>query len=185
MSDKSNINNDTIQQKVNNDILKPNLPVTEDLQHMTGEMFTKVTNYLNGELSTTVADYNLLIQMNNVTAAKYQDMTNQTKGLSLFMSDLKSKYEEFQPYLDKISDLDKNVTDLEKTVLLLDEYTKRLETKIKNIDKSSLLPIKEKQQQIQQQQQQQQQEALKVQQQSSTSTTVADSTPVEKIEESK
>ncbi|KAM9989272.1 hypothetical protein ACTFIY_005304 [Dictyostelium cf. discoideum] len=139
----NNKNIDTFSQKASNDIVKPILPVTEDLQNSTKEMFTKVSSYIKSELATTVSDYNLLIQMNNITSSKYQDMTNVTKGLSVFMGDLKIKYEEFQPYFDKINELDKNVTDLEKTVQLLDEYTKRLEQKVKNIDKSSLLPTKQ------------------------------------------
>ncbi|KYR00965.1 biogenesis of lysosome-related organelles complex-1 [Tieghemostelium lacteum] len=154
-------NADVFQQKAEQDILKPTLPIPEDLQKQTTEMFTKVTNYLKGELSTTVSDYNLLIQMNNITSAKYHDMTEVTKGLSLFMGDLKVKYEEFQPYLDKINELDKNLGNLEKTVQLLDEYTKRLENKIKNIDKTALLQMKQQQSQqpqLQQQQQQQQQQ---------------------------
>eukprot|EP01132_Coremiostelium_polycephalum_P000383 gene383-482_t len=146
---------DTFQQKANNDIARPNLPAPQDLQKMTTDMFSNVANYLKAELSTTVADYNLLVQMNNVTAAKYNDMTTMTKGLTTFMGDLKIKYEEFQPYLEKISEMDKAVTDLERTVNLLDDYTKRLETKIKNIDKTTLLSQQHLQQQQQQQQQQQ------------------------------
>ncbi|GAM20481.1 hypothetical protein SAMD00019534_036560 [Acytostelium subglobosum LB1] len=149
----------TNQQKAANDIITPNLPPQADLQDATSEMFTKVAKYLSSELSATVADYNLLIQMNDVTSAKYKDMHEITKGLTLYMGDLKQKYEEFMPYLDKIDELDKNVGDLEKTVQLIDEYTKRLETKIKNIDKSALLPIKPQQQQQPQQPQQAQQQA--------------------------
>ncbi|KAM9982504.1 hypothetical protein ACTFIZ_007028 [Dictyostelium cf. discoideum] len=150
-NNNNNNNIDTFSQKASNDIVKPILPVTEDLQNSTKEMFTKVSSYIKSELATTVSDYNLLIQMNNITSSKYQDMTNVTKGLSVFMGDLKIKYEEFQPYFDKINELDKNVTDLEKTVQLLDEYTKRLEQKVKNIDKSSLLPTKQIQPTTQQQ----------------------------------
>eukprot|EP01133_Synstelium_polycarpum_P015629 gene15629-18569_t len=128
--------------KALNDLVRPNPPQQQDLQCATTEMFTKVSKYLGAELATTVADYNLLTQMNNVTASKYHDMTEITKGLTMFMSDLKIKYEEFQPYLEKINELDKNVGDLEKTVQLIDEYTRRLENKIKNIDKSALLPPK-------------------------------------------
>ncbi|EGG18344.1 biogenesis of lysosome-related organelles complex-1 [Cavenderia fasciculata] len=129
------------QQKAQNDIARPQLPVQQDLQASTTEMFTKVSKYLSGELATTLADYNLLVQMNNVTSAKYHDMTEITKGLTLYMNDLKIQYEQFQPYIEKINDLDKNVTDLEKTVQVIDEYTKRLENKFKNIDKTALLPI--------------------------------------------
>ncbi|KAN0006887.1 hypothetical protein ACTFIU_005080 [Dictyostelium citrinum] len=153
-NNNNNNNIDTFTQKASNDIVKPILPVTEDLQTSTKEMFTKVSSYIKSELATTVSDYNLLIQMNNITSSKYQDMTNVTKGLSVFMGDLKIKYEEFQPYFDKINELDKNVTDLEKTVQLLDEYTKRLEQKVKNIDKSALLPTKPVQSQPQSQPQQ-------------------------------
>ncbi|EFA77587.1 biogenesis of lysosome-related organelles complex-1 [Heterostelium album PN500] len=135
-------NLDSFQQKAMNDIARPAPQQQQDLQSSTSEMFTKVSKYLGSELSATVADYNLLVQMNSVTASKYKDMTDMTKGLTLYMNDLKLKYEEFLPYLEKIDDLDKNVGDLEKTVQLIDEYTKRLESKIKNIDKSALSPIK-------------------------------------------
>ena len=45
--------------------------------------------------------------------------------------------QDFQPYLDKIEEIDMNVTELEKTVVLLDEYSKRLGILLKFIGYSS------------------------------------------------
>jgi len=99
-------------------------------------MFTNIAAYLKGELTATTNDYKLLANMNSVSSTKYMEMSEVARGLTSFMKDLQQKYEDFKPYLDKIDEIDVNVAELEKTVALLDDYSKRLEWKFKNIDKA-------------------------------------------------
>jgi len=107
-------------------------------------MFANIAAYLKGELTATTNDYKLLATMNSVCTTKYAEMTDVAKGLTSFMKDLQQKYQDFKPYLDQIDEIDANVTELEKTVVLLDDYSKRLEWKFKNIDKALLVPKEEK-----------------------------------------
>jgi len=56
-----------------------------------------------------------------------------------------SKDAEFKPYLEKIDEIDASVTELERTVVLLDDYTKRLEKKFKHLKAAGRLPYQRKQ----------------------------------------
>jgi len=96
-------------------------------------MFRNIAAYLKGELTATTNDYKLLANMNAVCSNKYTEMSEVASGLTSFMKDLQQKYQDFKPYLDKIDEIDANVSELEKTVVLLDEYSKRLEWKFKKI----------------------------------------------------
>eukprot|EP01126_Amoeba_proteus_P011699 TRINITY_DN1476_c0_g1_i6.p1 TRINITY_DN1476_c0_g1~~TRINITY_DN1476_c0_g1_i6.p1 ORF type:complete len:177 (-),score=55.88 TRINITY_DN1476_c0_g1_i6:157-648(-) len=113
-------------------------------------MFENISNYLKSELSATSADYKLLQQMNVVTRDKYVEMTGMVSHLVEDMTAIQAKYKEFQPYLHQIDEIDANVVELERTVLLLDEYTKRIEAKFLNVRQQQ-----QQQQQVQQQLQQQ------------------------------
>eukprot|EP00026_Physarum_polycephalum_P019736 Phypoly_transcript_21895.p1 GENE.Phypoly_transcript_21895~~Phypoly_transcript_21895.p1 ORF type:complete len:147 (+),score=37.34 Phypoly_transcript_21895:132-572(+) len=111
-----------------------------NVEQLTHVMFENIANYLKGELTATTNDYKLLASMNAVASSKYSEMSEVARGLTSFMKDLQQKYQDFQPYLDKIEEIDTSVTELEKTVVLLDEYSKRLEWKFKNLDKALLPP---------------------------------------------
>eukprot|EP00027_Filamoeba_sp_ATCC50430_P000036 CAMPEP_0168550440 /NCGR_PEP_ID=MMETSP0413-20121227/5641_1 /TAXON_ID=136452 /ORGANISM="Filamoeba nolandi, Strain NC-AS-23-1" /LENGTH=138 /DNA_ID=CAMNT_0008580901 /DNA_START=23 /DNA_END=435 /DNA_ORIENTATION=+ len=96
-------------------------------------MFTNLSDYLQSELQVAAEDFKLLENMNNVTLEKYVEMTNTAQSLSTFMEDLQKKYAEFEPYIQKINQIDTNVAELESTVQLLDDYSKRLEEKFKKL----------------------------------------------------
>ncbi len=103
----------------------------------------------------TSSDYKLLEQMNHVTTEKYKAMTDQATDLVLFMEELQKKCTirclhcaqtsaeltlvsahhrtdvSFQPYLQQIDTIEKSVDELERTVMLMDEYTRQLEGKFR------------------------------------------------------
>eukprot|EP01112_Ceratiomyxa_fruticulosa_P020322 TRINITY_DN688_c0_g2_i1.p1 TRINITY_DN688_c0_g2~~TRINITY_DN688_c0_g2_i1.p1 ORF type:complete len:215 (+),score=67.18 TRINITY_DN688_c0_g2_i1:99-647(+) len=112
-----------------------------DLEDASKTLFQNIAAYIKGELLATSEDYKLLENMNTLATEKYKEMTEAAVGLTTFMKALQEKYETFTPYLQQIDDIDKNVSDLEKTVTLLDDYTKRLEAKFKTIDKSLLVKV--------------------------------------------
>jgi len=105
----------------------------EILTENTQIMFENLVKYLQGELLVTSSDYKLLHQMNAVTRDKYVEMTRMTSALVGSMTELQEKYKEFAPYLQKIDDIDASVAELERVVLVLDEYTKRLEAKFEQL----------------------------------------------------
>jgi hypothetical protein len=49
----------------------------------------------------------------------------QTKSLSLYVSDIGSKAKSFEPYLAKVDEICEAVSQIEQTVMLLDDYTMR------------------------------------------------------------
>eukprot|EP01113_Clastostelium_recurvatum_P018150 TRINITY_DN2140_c0_g1_i3.p1 TRINITY_DN2140_c0_g1~~TRINITY_DN2140_c0_g1_i3.p1 ORF type:complete len:194 (-),score=58.52 TRINITY_DN2140_c0_g1_i3:36-617(-) len=122
------------------ELFKP-VPKPPGLEEATATMFQNISAYLRGELTATTEDYKLLESMNILATEKYKEMTDTAGGLTAFMQSLQDKYAAIHPYLLQIDNIDKNVLELEKTVNLLDEYTKRLEAKFKTIDKSQLVRI--------------------------------------------
>eukprot|EP01121_Diplochlamys_sp_Union-15-3_P011392 TRINITY_DN3302_c0_g4_i1.p1 TRINITY_DN3302_c0_g4~~TRINITY_DN3302_c0_g4_i1.p1 ORF type:complete len:203 (-),score=48.73 TRINITY_DN3302_c0_g4_i1:19-579(-) len=113
-----------------------------DLVYSTQTLFRTLSDYLRGELLATSEDYKLLENMNNVTKEKYVEMTEMAVKLGEQMTLLQQKYKSFQPYLEKIDEIDTSVNELEKTVVLLDEYTLRLEEKFKHLKQIGRLPYK-------------------------------------------
>jgi len=109
------------------------------LEEKTKEMFENLKVFLNNEFLATTEEYKLLQQMNAVTRDKYLEMTNVASLLTKEMADLQQKYNDFSPYLTKIDEIDASVSELEKAVVLLDDYTKRLEAKFISMKQSSLV----------------------------------------------
>jgi len=98
-------------------------------------MFSKTSDWISAELETTAEDYKLLEQMNKVTATKYSDMEQITANISKGMNQLNVKYQELQPYLDQIDQIDESVSRLEQAAYKLDSYSKRLEAKFQSLEK--------------------------------------------------
>mmetsp|Transcript_17407 Transcript_17407/g.67622 ORF Transcript_17407/g.67622 Transcript_17407/m.67622 type:complete len:143 (-) Transcript_17407:38-466(-) len=105
-----------------------------ELQRLAEEMFAKLGAYLGGELAATTDEYRLLERMNRVTAGKYCEMADTSGGLVEFMGELRNKYATFEPFLEKIEQVEEGVIALEQTVRQLDEYSRRLEQKFKTLD---------------------------------------------------
>jgi len=105
----------------------------QEITQATKAMFDNLGEYTKGELEASSSDFRLLETMNTITLEKYKEMTATAQGLTAFMQDIQKKYEEFEPYLKKIDQIDANVSELEHTVFLLDEYSKRLEEKFKRL----------------------------------------------------
>merc|ERR1711879_569411 len=106
----------------------------QELREVTAEMFQNISALLVGELKSSSEDYVLLEQMNTLTAQKYSEMAGNAEGLTEFMKQLRDKYESFQPFLEKIDQVEVGIQSLEQTVLQLDEYSKRLEMKYRQLN---------------------------------------------------
>lgn len=139
------------------------------------DMFEKITEYLNGELAgkdinlfgglylgyfppVTSEEYELLLRLNQMTVAKYSDMTSLAGRLNQVSQKLHEKCEfchglvrdscisnhslppshaviSLQPYCDQIDQVEASVSALEQTAYRLDAYCKQLEAKFKEIEK--------------------------------------------------
>ena len=106
-----------------------------DVAELTRDMFSKMTEYLRGDLASTAEDYKLLEQMNKLTTEKYGEMKQMGLDIGRSMKDLNDKYRNIQPYLDQIDQVEESVANLEQAALRLEAYSKRLEAKFKQLEK--------------------------------------------------
>ena len=61
------------------------------------KMFEDVTEYVQGELESNVAEYELLTNMNNTTASKYKQMTEKCEEITKQSDTLNESYEQLLP----------------------------------------------------------------------------------------
>ncbi|KAL3282291.1 hypothetical protein HHI36_005479 [Cryptolaemus montrouzieri] len=110
-------------------------PHDPNLSRLATSMFNKTAEYLYGELTSSLDDYRLIEEMNQVTTAKYNDMKHIAANVSKSLVELNAKYESVIPLLEQIDQLEDSVTKLEQAAFKLDAYSKRLEAKFKTLEK--------------------------------------------------
>ncbi|XP_064626710.1 biogenesis of lysosome-related organelles complex 1 subunit 2-like [Lineus longissimus] len=110
-------------------------PPPPDVAELCRDAFEKTVDYLKGDLAATAEDYKLLEQMNRITIGKYTEMKQIASNVSHSMNDINEKYRSLQPYLDQIDQVEESVASLEQAAYRLDAYSKRLETKFKQLEK--------------------------------------------------
>ena len=116
------------------DALDPHDP---QLNNLASVMFSSTSDWIAGELDTTIEEYKLLEQMNRVTLTKYSDMSQITENVSRGVVELNTKYSSLLPYLEQIEQIDSSVARLEQAAYKLDAYSKRLEQKFRTLERRS------------------------------------------------
>nr|SVE85888.1 EOG090X0J9J [Daphnia pulicaria] len=101
------------------------------LNRLAVTMFQKVHEYLQAELTSSESEYQLLEQMNKVTAAKYKDLTQVAGNVGKGIIELNAKFKSLEVYLEQIDQIEDNISKLEHAAYKLDAYTVRLENKFK------------------------------------------------------
>ncbi|KAJ3085899.1 hypothetical protein HK102_013700 [Quaeritorhiza haematococci] len=103
---------------------------THRLQQVTEDVFadamTKVGDFLKSEILVAAEDYRLIEGMNNLMRDKYIDMSSQAQQLITASAALQNTYQDVEPYIHQISEVEKQVLQLEQLASELDDYTKRL-----------------------------------------------------------
>lgn len=129
-------------------------PHDPNLSRLANTLFSKTSDYLYGELTSTLDDYKLLENMNRATISKYSDMKNIAANVGKSMVELNQKCLSFHlldelffifvylvlddaliPLLQQIDQIEDSVVKLEQAAYKLDAYSKRLEAKFKNLEK--------------------------------------------------
>jgi len=110
-------------------------PHDPNLSRLANSLFSKTSDYLYGELTSTLDDYKLLENMNRATIAKYSDMKHIAVNVSKSVTELNEKYDSLLPLLQQIDQIEDSVIKLEQAAYKLDVYSKRLEAKFKNLEK--------------------------------------------------
>ena len=106
------------------------------LEEVAADCFTKVGKYLQSELSTTIDNYRLLEELNQASVAKYGDLKQTATSIASAVQEVNDKYKGLEPYLSQIDSIETQVAKLEETAYKLDAYSKNLEAKFKEIEKS-------------------------------------------------
>ncbi|XP_065207795.1 biogenesis of lysosome-related organelles complex 1 subunit 2 [Planococcus citri] len=110
-------------------------PHDPNLSRLANALFEKTSEYLLLELNATQEDYELLTNMNNITATKYSDMRQIATKVSKQVQDLNNKYKKLSPLLEIITQLQSNISKLEEAAYKLDAYAKKLEDRYKILEK--------------------------------------------------
>ncbi|VEN46083.1 unnamed protein product [Callosobruchus maculatus] len=110
-------------------------PHDPNLSKLANTMFSKTSDYLFGELTSTLDDYGLLENMNRAVITKYCDMKHLAVNVKKSMTALQEKYNSLLPLLQQIDQIEDSVIKLEQAAYKLDAYSKRLEAKCRNLEK--------------------------------------------------
>ncbi|CAD5219612.1 unnamed protein product [Bursaphelenchus okinawaensis] len=117
--------------------LSPGFETGDEIRHTATESFTKMREYVNGQVQATVADYKLLEELNKTTEQRYLDMHQVAKNITGRLGDLTQKYDSLRPYLRQVDEVEAISKELETTVGVLEKYLNALETKFKMLQLSS------------------------------------------------
>ncbi|EKX54077.1 hypothetical protein GUITHDRAFT_150145 [Guillardia theta CCMP2712] len=96
-------------------------------------MMEKVMKQMKGDMLAASEEYNLLDKMQTTTEAKMKELVSATSNINENLETLEKKKKELNPLLDQITDLETSVDELLNTAQLLDDYSKKIESKYKEI----------------------------------------------------
>eukprot|EP00697_Spironema_sp_BW2_P017626 gnl/Spiro4/9387_TR4956_c0_g1_i1.p1 gnl/Spiro4/9387_TR4956_c0_g1~~gnl/Spiro4/9387_TR4956_c0_g1_i1.p1 ORF type:complete len:114 (+),score=20.04 gnl/Spiro4/9387_TR4956_c0_g1_i1:54-395(+) len=96
-------------------------------QSQAEKMFSTMGEYLRSELTASTHDYELLEKMNRIATEKYKEMAGFAGSMSAFMDNVEEKHQELNLHLAQIDEVLAGVSELERVVAALDDYTRDLE----------------------------------------------------------
>lgn len=104
----------------------------DELAESLAELFTNVSLMVRGELQGTNNQLALLEKMNHRVAEEYNNNGDVASGLRVFVEQLNEKNQRFGEYTSQIDAIDKQVTEFEAVVSMLDKHVSLLEKKVKS-----------------------------------------------------
>lgn len=84
------------------------------------------------QLTSNQLDYQLLEKMNLAAAKSVEEMKLVTNEIVVTNADLTDKFEELDPLMGQLSEIESTVDKLETAAYRLDSFTQKLEEKINN-----------------------------------------------------
>ncbi|KAE9546223.1 hypothetical protein FO519_010565, partial [Halicephalobus sp. NKZ332] len=98
------------------------LSATDEVRKLSDNVYDKVSTFVMGQVSSTVADYKLIEDMNNATAQRYSDMKQVASTISGRLTELEEKYENLRPYLQQVDEIEAASKRLEAVVNNFEPY---------------------------------------------------------------
>ncbi|XP_020268013.1 biogenesis of lysosome-related organelles complex 1 subunit 2 [Asparagus officinalis] len=106
------------------------MAVRDELAESLADLFTNLSAMVKGELEGTNNQLLLLEKMNHRVAEEYNGFGDVASGLRVFVEQLSDKNKNFDDYVHEIDAIDKQVTEFEAAVSVLDKYVGMLEKKV-------------------------------------------------------
>merc|ERR1711977_37488 len=101
------------------------------------EMFENVGEAIRGEFTPAILEYQLLAKMNKVASDNYQNMADFAQGVAVFVESLKAKHTELLPAVERIDEMESEVSQMEAIVQQIDTFSKSLESRVNRVIASS------------------------------------------------
>ncbi|KAF3777205.1 Biogenesis of lysosome-related organelles complex 1 subunit 2 [Nymphaea thermarum] len=104
----------------------------DELAESLNDLFTNLSSMVKSELQGTGNLLQLLEKMNLKVAEEYQNFGDIASGLRVFVEQLKAKNGSFDEYVQQIDSIERQVTEFEAIISMLDNYVRLLETKVRS-----------------------------------------------------
>ncbi|KAE9590299.1 hypothetical protein Lal_00028057 [Lupinus albus] len=104
----------------------------DELAESLNDLFSSISAMVKSELQGTNNHLELLEKMNVRVAEEYKGFGDLASGLTVFMEQLKCKSGSFNEYVEQIDAIEKQVTEFEAVVSMLDKYTALLESRVQS-----------------------------------------------------
>merc|ERR1719262_1729388 len=82
---------------------------------------------IRAEFTPAILEYQLLAKMNKVASDNYQNMADFAQGVAVFVESLKAKHTELLPAVERIDEMESEVSQMEAIVQQIDTFSKSLE----------------------------------------------------------
>ncbi|KAK7316775.1 hypothetical protein RJT34_00487 [Clitoria ternatea] len=104
----------------------------DELAESLNDLFSSVSTMIKSELQGTNNHLELLEKMNVRVAEEYKGFGDLASGLRVFVEQLKCKSGNFNEHVEQIDAIEKQVTEFEAVVSMLDKYVALLESKVQS-----------------------------------------------------
>ncbi|KAL1332975.1 hypothetical protein HN51_061745 [Arachis hypogaea] len=112
----------------------------DELTESLNDLFSSISTMIKSELQGTNNQLELLEKMNVRVAEEYKGYGDLASGLRVFVEQLKCKSDSFNEYVEQIDAIEKQVTEFEVVVSMLDKYVCLLESRVQSVYQTRLHP---------------------------------------------
>ncbi|RDX65270.1 Biogenesis of lysosome-related organelles complex 1 subunit 2, partial [Mucuna pruriens] len=105
----------------------------DELAESLDDLFSSISTMIKSELQGTNNHLELLEKMNVRVAEEYKGFGDLASGLRVFVEQLKCRSGSFNEYVEQVDNIEKQVTEFEAVVSMLDKYVALLESRVQSV----------------------------------------------------